>query len=340
MEPLTEFQKIGSRYPPYLIAEIGLNHNGDLDLARRLVDAAADSGASAAKFQMFSSDEFIGEDAELGGAGPGSLREFFRSFELSSEEWDRLAAHTRGAGLDFLCSIFDQTSLDRYLALNPEMVKIASGDLTNTPLIRATLAANLPLLISTGMAEETEIEELVGSLPPGTKFLLLQCVSSYPARPEEYNLRTLLRWSEKYSCPVGLSDHTSDHTLAAAAVALGATLVEKHFTLDRNLPGPDQKMSLEPRDFRELERITRTVWESLGDGRKRCMPSERGARTAARRSLYSTRDLPSKHNLGDSDLIALRPGGGIPAAELEHLIGRKLRIPLAAGKRLEYDDLE
>lgn len=340
MELVTEFHKIGTEHPTYLIAEIGINHNGDLELALRLVDAAARAGASAAKFQMYSSSEFISEGAKPGPAGFGSLRQFFRSFELREEEWTRLADHTRGAGLDFLCSVFDRPSLERYLGLNPSLVKIASGDLTNFPLIQAARSTNLPLVVSTGMAEEREVEEMVGRLSPGGELLLMQCVSSYPAHPEEYNLKTLTLWSRKYSCLVGLSDHTHEPALAAAAVALGACALEKHFTLDRNLSGPDQKISLEPGEFQMMGHMTQMVKESLGDGRKRCMPSESGARITARRSLHAVRDLPLHHLIGEGDTIALRPGGGIPVAEMDKILGRRLQRRLAAGERLEYEFLE
>lgn len=296
---------------PYLIAEIGLNHNGDLDLARKMVDAARDSGANAAKFQLYASSAFIHPSARL---GDGSLQEFFRSFELKPAQWQALSEYTREQGLDFFCSIFDEQSIALYAELKPSCIKIASCDLTNRPLIQQAALAmpGLPFLAATGCADQSEVDDFAAWFSKHIKapLTILECVSSYPADPREYNLALLSLWKERYGVQTGISDHTPGLGVAVAASVLGAVAIEKHFTLDHNLPGPDQKISMNPAQFRQMhEEISRAL-EALGGGQKQWHKSEEGPRKFGRRAAYAARDLKSGETLDQGSLLFLRPGGG------------------------------
>ena len=325
----TEFHQIGFEYPPYLIAEIGLNHNGDINLARSQVDAAAEAGAMAAKFQLYNVDYFIDAHASLGERGPGSLREFFRQFELSPEDWRILAAHTRKRGLDFFCSIFDAPSLELYQSLSPRLVKIASCDIDNRLLLEDCAALNLPILLSTGTAEEWEVEAALQWLGLAHQPVLFQCVSAYPARAADYNLSVLPAWRKKHDVLVGVSDHIETNEISFAAVALGARAIEKHFTMDRKLPGPDQMISVDPAGFKELALGARRVFDSLGNGTKTRQRSEMPSYAGGRRSLYAARDLKAGETPAREDLLALRPGGGISPSDYKQI----LQSPLSGEKR-------
>lgn len=318
----TEFHGIGPGLAPYLIAEIGLNHNGSLDLARRMVDGAKASGAHAAKFQLYHSDVFLDPRLPLGDGPPGSLSGFFRTFELSESDWIKLADHTRASGLDFFCSVFDRPSLDFYPKLSPRLTKIASCDINNRLLLEDCLELGLPILLSTGTADESEVARAVawvGKHPT----VLFQCVSSYPAKPSQYNLNVLTRWREKFNLPLGISDHCSTNAVSFAAVALGACAIEKHFTLDHDLPGPDQKISLNPAGFRDLADGVKTVFESLGDGNKICTPEELPVRSGGRRSVVVNRKMAAGEKIERADLTAWRPGGGFPPDRYQELVGTR-----------------
>ncbi len=333
----TEFHVIDESAPVYLIAEIGLNHNGDAALARDSIDAAAAAGASAVKFQLFDADYFIDARATLGDGPPGSLREFFRGFQLPRDTWADLARHARAKRVDFFCSIFDSPSLALHRELRPPLIKIASCDITNRPLLKAARAEGLPVLLSTGTADEPEVARAVEWLR-GVPLVLLQCVSAYPAEPGDYNLKVLARFRERFGLPVGISDHCPGNAVSLAAIALGACAVERHFTLDRSLPGPDHALSLEPAEFLQLANDARAVRAALaGDGIKRATPAEDGPRRFGRRSLYCARDVRAGQAVGADDLLPLRPGGGIGPEHAGDLVGRiwardaKAGDPLVAG---------
>lgn len=333
----TEFHTIGPRSPVYVIAEIGLNHDGDFAQAERMIEAAHEAGASAVKFQLFSADHFIDSQAALGDGGPGTLREFFRGFELSADDWTALARRARELGLDFFCSVFDEPSLELHQRLAARPIKIASCDVTNRPLLEAARATGLPVLLSTGTADEAEVARAVEWLRP-SPLVLLQCVSSYPARPADYNLGVLAGWRERYGCPVGISDHCEGNAVSLAAVALGACVVERHFTLDRRLPGPDHALSLEPAELKSLVADAARVRAALeGDGRKRPAEAEAGARQYGRRSLYSARPFRRGTPVEPADLIPLRPGGGIGPENIAALAGKVWQRDGAAGQLITAD---
>jgi len=309
---------------PYLIAEIGLNHNGNLELAKKMVDAARTSGAHAAKFQLYTSHSFIHPAARL---GEGSLQEFFQTFELEPREWQDLAAYTRSAGLDFFCSIFDEPSIAIYAGLSPCCIKIASCDLTNRPLIEKAARAmpGLPFLTATGCANQLEVDDFASWFSKHIKspLTILECVSSYPADPRDYNLALLSMWKERYGVQTGISDHTPGCGVAVAAAVLGAVAIEKHFTLDHELPGPDHKISMNPAQFRQMHEEIGRALSALGGGDKQWHQSEEGPRKFGRRAAYAARDLKAGETLREDSLLFLRPGGG-PGPEISWA-GKTLR---------------
>ncbi|HMU84562.1 MAG TPA: N-acetylneuraminate synthase family protein [Leptospiraceae bacterium] len=334
----TEHHRIGQGQKPYLIAEIGLNHNGDPALAKKLVDAARTSGAHAVKFQLYDSDHFIHEEARL---GDGSLREFFRQFELSSAQWHDLAGYARSCGLDFFCSVFDFPSIELYASLSPRLIKIASCDLTNRPLIQecAHRLPGVPLMIATGTADEAEVESLMAWIRSlSSPVILLECVSHYPANPDEYNIGLIQQWNQKFDVPVGISDHTSGIGVSLAACLLGAVAVERHFTTSHDLPGPDQKISLTAETFALMRNEIDAALSTRRSGNKQVQKSESAPRKFGRRGVYAARDIKSGSTLSDQDLLFMRPGGDGVRPE-ENLAGRTLKKDKKTGDMILGEDL-
>jgi sialic acid synthase SpsE len=349
----TKHHTMGEEGTAYLIAEIGLNHNGEEDLALRMIEAAARSGAHCVKFQLYRSALFFDRSAGLGEGPPGSLLEFFRQFELPEESWQKLARAAEENGVDFLCSVFDEESLHFYKELlqasghSTHYLKIASTDLTNRILLEQAKRMEFEILLSTGASTEEEVERTIGWT--GRPALLFQCVSSYPARPSDYNLRLLPVWKKKYGCAVGVSDHCETLTVSLAAAALGVIdaaddsgiggiAIERHFTLDRNLPGPDHALSSTPVQMRELREAIDLLQAARGTGIKESVAAEEGARRYGRRSLYYRKTLPAGHVLSADDIIALRPGTGIPVERYTDYTGRSLRTAVQEGSALKEDD--
>jgi N,N'-diacetyllegionaminate synthase len=334
--------------PAFVIAEAGVNHNGDLDLARRLIDAAADAGADAVKFQTFRTDALVSGEApkaryqvETTGAGE-SQRAMLARLELSAGAHARLRDHATARGLVFFSTPFDEASADLLAELGVELLKVPSGEVTNLPLLRHVAAKGRPVLLSTGMCTLEEVASAVETLrtagdPP---VAILHCVSAYPAPAEATNLRAMDTLRARFDVPVGLSDHSLGIEIALAAVARGAAVLEKHLTLDRGLPGPDHRASLEPGDFAALVRGVRAIESALGDGAKRPMPCELDTRAVARRSLVAARALPAGHRLDRADVAIKRPGTGIPPADLERALGRTLARAVAADELLDWDALK
>jgi len=338
---------IGGEAPPYLVAEAGVNHNGDLELALALVDAAADAGADAVKFQTFHADELASDDAPVAGyqrrAGGGeSQREMLRSLELPGEAFAALAERARERDIEFLSTPFDLASVELLAGLGVRAMKVGSGDLTNLVLLHAIAGHRVPVILSTGMATLEEIDAAIAALTGwGVDALaILQCTSAYPAPIEDVNLRAIPLLRDRYGVPVGFSDHTLGINAAIAAAGLGAAIVEKHMTLDRSMPGPDHAASLEPGEMRQLANALAEVARALGDGRKEPRASEEDVRRVARRSLVARRRLEAGSVVKEGDLDARRPADGISPLRLTEVIGRRLRTPLEAGARLAPGDLD
>lgn len=342
-----EGRTIGPGAACFVIAEAGVNHNGDPALAHRLVEAAAEAGADAVKFQTFDPALLASERAELAayqrngsGRDEGQLA-MLRGLALGAEDFAALRTHCAEKGIVFLSSPFDEASADLLERLGAAAFKLASGELTNPFLLRHLARKGRPLILSTGMATLEEVEQAVGwAGEAGCDALaLLHCVSDYPADPAEANLRAMDSLAAAFGLPIGFSDHTPGLAVALAAAARGAAILEKHLTLDRALPGPDHRASLEPGALRELIAGLRTVEAALGDGRKRPSAREEATAAAARRSLHLRRDVPAGRPLAIEDLTALRPGTGIPPDRYGQLLGRSLRADRAAGHALAWSDL-
>jgi len=334
--------------PAFVIAEAGVNHNGDPALARALIDAAADSAADAVKFQTFRTSALTSRTApkaayqiEATGAGE-SQSEMLMRLELSTETLRALQAHAAARGIVFFSTPFDEASADTLAALGVPMFKIPSGEITNLPLLRHIAAKGKPIILSTGMSTLDEVEQALAAIGDvaDVPVAILHCVSAYPAPVGEVNLRAMDALRDRFGRPVGLSDHTLGLEIALAAVARGAAIVEKHLTLDKNLPGPDHRASLEPAEMAALVRGIRNIEAALGDGVKRPMPSELDTRRVARKSLVAARALRAGEELVKDAVAVKRPGTGISPAELERALGRRVRRDLAVDDVIDWTALE
>ena len=315
----------------FVIAEAGVNHNGDVGLARALVDLAAEAGADAVKFQTFSTARLVSRRAPTAEyqrratGGEQSQFSMLSALELSPAAHEALLAHCAERRIEFMSAPHDVESARFLKRLGVRRLKIPSGDVTNLPMLEIVGGLELPVILSTGMADLAEVDAAVAALRRAglTDLVLLQCVSDYPASPAGMNLRVMDTYQRRFGVPVGLSDHTLGIHIAVAAVGRGAMYIEKHFTLDRALDGPDHQASLDPEQLRGLIRAIRDVEAALGDGVKRPAPSELPVREVARKSLVAARDLPGGAILTREDLDVLRPGTGLSPAALPAVLGRR-----------------
>jgi len=326
----------------FIIAEIGVNHNGDLNLAKQLIDVAAKAGADAVKFQTFKADRLATRSAgkagyqKASGSGPHeSQLEMLRGLELSQDAMIACRDHCGTRKIQFLSTPFDEDSADLLEQAGVEGFKIASGDLTNLPFLAHVARKAKPMIISTGMSDMAEVEDAVSVVrangsPP---LALLHCVSNYPAEPADCNLRAMQTLEQAFNVPVGWSDHTLGDAVALAAAAMGARILEKHFTLDRELPGPDHKASLTPDELEQLVRGVRIVEAALGDGVKRARESERDTARVARRSIAAARFIMKGEIIREADLARKRPGTGLAPKYLDRITGRR------AARNIEADEL-
>lgn len=316
-----------------IIAEAGVNHNGDLEMARQLVCAAAAAGADCVKFQSFVPEKVISAHApkaayqrQTTGAEESQL-EMVRKLQLSRADHLALCAECRTCGIEFFSTAFDAESFDLLVELGLERVKIPSGEITNLPLLRYMSRLGKPLILSTGMARLGEIEtalDLIESAgTPRAQITILHCTTEYPAPFAEVNLRAMLTLAHAFGLPVGYSDHTPGIEVPIAAVALGATVLEKHFTLDRNLPGPDHRASLEPAELQAMVSAIRHIEQALGDGIKRPTASELQNLAIARRSLVASRPIVQGEPFTAANLTAKRPGTGISPMRWEEVLGQR-----------------
>lgn len=335
---------IGPGHPPYVIAELSANHNGNLDEALRIIDAAVEAGADAVKIQTYRPDTItLKSDAPEFRITEGlwAGRTLYDLYDWAHTPWDwhaALFAHAAKRGITLFSSPFDPTAVDLLEDLGAPAYKIASFEAVDLPLIRYVAAKGKPMIISTGMADFAEITEAVAAARAGgcQELALLHCVSGYPAPASDYNLATLADMAADFDMPIGLSDHTLDNTTAIASVALGAGIIEKHMTLDRAGGGPDDSFSLEPAEFAALCRGARTAWEAIGQvdyGRK----SSETTNMKFRRSLYAVRDIAEGETLSADNIRSIRPGFGLAPREHDRVIGRRARIAIARGTALSWD---
>jgi len=340
-------RSVGAGAPVYVIAEAGVNHNGDAGLARALVEAAAVAGADAVKFQCFSAERLVSPRApkaryqtETTGADESQL-EMLRRLELADDVVADLAGLARARGLHFLATPFDDEALGLLITLGVPAIKVGSGEITNLPFLAAIGRTALPVILSTGMSTLGDVEDAVAALRgAGTEqLILLHCVSCYPAAAEELNLRAIPTLARAFHCPAGFSDHSRGLHAAVAAVALGACVIEKHFTLDRDLPGPDHRASLRPDELAAMIASIRDTERALGDGIKRPVAREAEVARAARRSVVAVAALPAGTALTPAMLAIRRPGTGIPPAAWADVLGRRTRRDVGGGEILQWEDL-
>lgn len=337
---------VGRGHTPYIIAELSGNHGGSLDRALAIVDALADTGAHAVKLQTYTADTMTLDVArdEFIIQNPGSLwygRTLYELYDEAHTPWDwhrPIMERARSHGLACFSSPFDETAVDFLEELDVPCYKIASSENIDLPLIRRVASTGRPMIISTGMATREEVDEAVGAARNAgcDQLILLKCTTSYPAAPEDTHLNTIPAMRERYQCEVGLSDHTLGIGVAVAAVALGATVIEKHVTLSRADGGVDAAFSLEPREVRELVDETTRAQRALGGINWGPTPGEEGARTR-RRSLYLVEDVTAGESLTRRSVRSIRPGKGLPPKHLEDVLGRRVIEDYPRGTPLSWD---
>lgn len=337
-------RNIGAEFPPYVIAELSANHNGRLETALKIIEEAKRCGADAIKLQTYSADTITlnSQNEEFmirGGLWDGqSLYELYQKAQMPWEWHKPLFEYARALDITIFSSPFDRTAVDLLEDLNAPAYKIASFEAVDLPLIKYVASTGKPMIISTGMADKQEIAEAIQAAYDGgcKELVVLHCVSGYPAPAEDYNLLTLADMAASFDIPVGLSDHTLDNTTAIAAVALGACLIEKHFTLDRNGGGPDDSFSLEPKELQHLCESTKTAWQAMGQvnyGRK---SSEQG-NAQFRRSLYFVKDLKAGDVIDEHCIRSVRPGFGLAPKYYDELLGKKVEHDVLANMPVKWD---
>lgn len=328
-----------------VIAEAGVNHNGDIALAKSLIDAAADAGADIVKFQTFSADRLVSISADkaeyqVAASDPTETQHaMLKRLEISESMHVELIKHCKLRVIQFLSTAFDIESIDLLLALDQQLFKIPSGEITNLPYLRHIGRIGKPVIISTGMSNMTEIGAALSALEatgtPRSLITVLHCTTNYPTAMADVNLLAMLTIKDAFGVSVGYSDHTPGIEVSIAAVAIGATVIEKHFTTDRNLPGPDQKASLEPDELTEMVGAIRNIELALGDGKKKATVSESKNMPVARKSIVASRAIKIGDELTETNLTTKRPGFGISPMEWDLIIGTFATRNFAIGEVIE-----
>lgn len=334
--------------PCFVIAEAGVNHNGSVDTGIRLIDAAVAAGADAVKFQSFKAERLLTRAAPMADYQKRNVGmkesqfDMLRRLELDERAHARLVGHCAQVGIVFLSTPFDEESADLLEALGVPAFKMPSGEITNTPLLRHVGRKNLPVILSTGMSTLPEVATAVDAIErvSHAPLALLQCVSNYPADPADVNLRAMQTMKDAFGLCVGYSDHTVGIEVSLAAVAMGASIIEKHFTLDRSMPGPDHAASAEPLELRSLVSGIRRIESAMGDGAKQPAASEANTAQVARRSMVAAHDIPAGARIDEAMLVARRPGGGIGPDRASLLIGRRTRSAIREGEPVRFEMLE
>jgi N-acetylneuraminate synthase len=331
---------VGADAPVLVIAEIGNNHDGSVHQAERLIDAAAEAGADAVKFQTHIADAEMHPSTPTPPHFSEPRWEFTKRMELSLEDHLRLKEHAEGHGLVFFSSPFSVEAVELLEQVEVPLYKIASGEVTNPPVVEAVAATGKPVLLSTGMSGWEEVENAMAILrDAGSEVVILQCTSNYPCPPEKVNLRAMAALAERFGVSTGLSDHTPDINTSIAAVALGAVAIEKHFTLSKRLYGPDHHASLTPEELARLVAGVREVQAALGSADKERDPGLDPARATFEKSVVSRVAIPEGAAIERSMLTTKRPGNGIPAVRLQEVVGRRARRPIEENELLAEADL-
>jgi N-acetylneuraminate synthase/N,N'-diacetyllegionaminate synthase len=324
---------IGTGEPTFIIAEAGINHNGNIELAKKLIQEAVNAGADAVKFQMFKTEEFCSKNTEY--------FDLFKALEFSEGEWIEIAEFAKDIGIIFTASVFGEESADLLDKVGSPVYKVASGDLTHLPLLNYVARKNKPIILSTGMSTIGEIEEAICEIykTGNQQVVLLHCVSNYPTKYEETNLRVIQTLKDAFKVPVGFSDHTVGTIIPATAVAMGANIIEKHFTLDKNMRGPDHKLSLEPHEFKEMVENIRAVECSLGDEIKKPTKDEENVRKLARRSITAKVEIPEGSIITKDKIKMVRPGNGIEPKFIDLVVGRIAKKNITKDEAIKWDEI-
>lgn len=333
---------IGPDAPPYVVAEAGVNHDGDLDRAEELVDAAAEAGADAVKFQTFSADRLVTPDAakadyQTETTGEGTQYEMLKRYELDRAAHERLIARCAERGITFLSTPFDPESADMLADLGLPAIKVGSGELDNHPLLEHVAGLGLPMIVSTGMGTMAEVHaarDVIRGVDPDAEVVFLHCTSAYPCSLDDVNLRAMERMADELEEPVGYSDHTTLPETPGFAVAAGACVVEKHFTLDSTLPGPDHEASLEPDELARAVELVRAAARARGSPEKRPTDVELENRTAARKSLHAAADIAAGATIERSDVGIVRPADGLSPRHLDRVVGSVAVADVPAGEAI------
>jgi len=334
-----------ARLKTLIIAEAGVNHNGNLDMARRLIDAAADAGADLVKFQTFNADRLVTAQAakadyqKSATTAGESQHAMLRKLELTRDMHEALIAHCQSRGIGFFSTGFDEESVELLVELGLDRFKIPSGEITNLPYLRHVGRYGKPVILSTGMATIDEIKSALAVLEqagtPRERITILHCNTEYPTPMSDVNLRAMLTIRDSFGVAVGYSDHTAGIEVAIAAAAMGATVIEKHFTLDRTLPGPDHKASLEPGELKAMIAAIRNIEQALGDGIKRPSTSERKNINIARKSLVAACPIRAGERFSETNLTAKRPGTGLSPMRWDDVVGRIAPRDFAADELID-----
>ncbi|MFH1745465.1 MAG: N-acetylneuraminate synthase family protein [Planctomycetota bacterium] len=337
---------IGDRHPAYIIAEAGVNHDGSVQKALALVDVAVEAGADAVKFQMFRAADLASATAGLAAyqqtEGHTSQREMLEKLELTPAEFGRIREHCRKRGIEFIATPFGSADVTRLSQLDVPAIKVASTDLNNNPLLREVAETGLPLIVSTGASTVAEIHACVRQFRgwgAGRRLILLHCISCYPTPLDVANLRAIATMRTLFNVPCGFSDHTQSKQTGAWAVAAGACVLEKHFTLDRAVAGPDHAMSLSPPELRAYIDAVRQAEVSLGSGALGMSELEADVRAVARKSLVAARDIQAGTLLTPEMLTSKRPAGGIAPDQIESLLDRRVTRDISYDTVLTWDML-
>lgn len=334
-----------------IIAEAGVNHNGSIDTAKKLIDEAKNAGADYVKFQTFKAANLVTKAAKkaeyqianTSDSGEDNQFEMLKALELSLDDHLELISYCKEKNIKFLSTAFDLESIDLLSNLNIDLFKIPSGEITNLPYLKKIGKSGKKVILSTGMCTLEDIESAIAVLVAQgvnrSELVILHCNTEYPTPYEDVNLRAMISIESKLGVAIGYSDHTAGIEVPIAAVALGAKVIEKHFTLDRNLPGPDHKASLEPSELKHMVTAIRNIENSLGSGIKQPSPSEVKNMAIARKSIHLSRDMKRGELIQEADLVMKRPGDGISPMKMETIIGRKLLFDLPIEHKLELNDL-
>ena len=330
----------------FIIAEAGVNHNGSVKLAKKLVDAAKEAGADAVKFQTFKTKNLVTKNArkaeyQIKNSGEESQYEMIKKLELSPDEFWEIAKYAEDKGIIFLSSPFDSESVDLLDEIDIPAFKIASGEITNFPLLKCIAKKQKPVILSTGMSTIGEVEEALNLIEKyNDDIILMHCLTNYPAKKEDANLNVIKTLEYAFKRPVGFSDHTSGIEMSVAAVALGSCVIEKHFTIDKNLPGPDHKASLEPHELSEMVKAIRNIEKGLGNGIKKPTDDEIKIKKLVRKSIVAKEDILKGSILTEEMLEIKRPGTGIEPKYLDELVGKELIEDIKKDDLLKWNQLK